>query len=107
MLITITNESFNELVIKATKPVVLDFFADWCGPCRQMAPGFEELSNELSESYVFGKVDVDENRQLAITHGITSIPTLIFYKNGRQVGAISGALSKKEIAEKLIALFGQ
>lgn len=107
MVTQITQENFNTLVISSTKPVVIDFFAEWCGPCRQMAPGFEQLSKELATSYVFGKVDIDEDRELAINHGIMSIPTLVFYNNGKQVGSISGFLSKQEIAAKLIAIFGQ
>jgi thioredoxin 1 len=107
MVSLITNENFNTLVINAEKPVVIDFFAEWCGPCRQMAPGFEDLSRELKDSYVLGKVDIDEDRELAINHGIASIPTLVFYNAGKQVGSISGFMSKQEIKAKLIAIFGQ
>ena len=107
MVKQITTENFTTTVINADKPVVIDFFAEWCGPCRQMAPAFTELANELKESYVFGKVDIDQDRNLAINHGIASIPTLVFYKSGKQIGSISGFMSKQEIAKKLVAVFGQ
>jgi len=107
MVISLTDANFDSVVIKSTKPVVIDFFAQWCGPCRQMAPHFAQLSEELKESYVFAKVDVDEENGLSINHGITALPTLVFYKNGRQVGSIRGALSAQELREKLITVFGQ
>lgn len=107
MVKTITGANFNALVIQNTKPVILDFFADWCGPCRHMAPLIEQLAGEWSESYFFGKVDIAEDRALAIDHGISAIPTLIFYRNGKQVGAVSGFLSKEEIKAKLVSIFGQ
>ena len=107
MVTKITSANFASTVINSDKPVVLDFFAEWCGPCRQMAPIFEELSNELGGAYIFGKIDIEEERALAVNHGITSIPTLIFYKGGKQVGAISGFLSKQEMKAKFTSVFGQ
>ena len=107
MVTKITSANFASTVINSDKPVVLDFFAEWCGPCRQMAPIFEELSNELGGAYIFGKIDIEEDRALAVNHGITSIPTLIFYKGGKQVGAISGFLSKQEMKAKFTSVFGQ
>ncbi len=103
----ITEASFTHDVINASKPIIIDFFAEWCGPCRQMAPHFEELSKELEHQYIFGKVNIDDDRSLAVNHGITSIPTLIFYKNGKQVGSICGFLSKQEIIKKIDDIFGQ
>jgi len=107
MVTSVTSANFNTVVINNEKPVVLDFFAEWCGPCRQMAPGFAELAAELKNSHIFGKIDIDEERELAVNHGITSIPTLVFYKNGKQVGSVSGFLSKQEIVKKMDAIFGQ
>ncbi|MDQ5890269.1 MAG: thioredoxin 1 [Candidatus Dependentiae bacterium] len=107
MVTKITSANFNAVVINADKPVIIDFFAEWCGPCRQMAPIFEELSKELANSYIFGKIDIEEDHDLGVNHGITSIPTLIFYKAGKQVGAVSGGLSKQEIKAKLATIFGQ
>ena len=106
MVTEITSTNFDQEVKNASKPVVIDFFAEWCGPCQQMAPHFEELAKELSSQYSFCKVNIDNERELAIDHGISSIPTLVMYKDGERVATESGFHSKDELAAKLAAAFG-
>lgn len=101
MVKTITASSFDADVKNESLPVVIDFFAEWCGPCREMAPAFEELATEMSGQWVCGKINIDDERELAIDHGITSIPTLIVYRNGERVISLSGAMSKDEIKVKV------
>lgn len=105
MVKEITAANFEQEVTNASLPVVIDFFAEWCGPCQQMAPHFAELSQELEGKYVFGKVNIDDQRDLAVAHGISSIPTLIMFRNGERVAAESGFLSKEEIHALVTATF--
>ena len=107
MVKEITAANFEQEVKNASLPVVIDFFAEWCGPCQQMAPHFEQLAEELSDSYVFCKVNIDNERDLAVDHGISSIPTLVMYKDGERVAAESGFLSKDEIKTKVAQAFAQ
>ena len=105
MVKTITAANFEAEIKNADLPAVVDFFAEWCGPCREMAPAFEELSNEMDGQCVFGKVNIDDERDLAIDHGITSIPTLVMYKGGERVATVSGAMSKDELKAKIAEAF--
>ncbi|MDR2939286.1 MAG: thioredoxin [Clostridiales bacterium] len=91
-------DSFNEILNKSTKPVLVDFYADWCGPCKIMAPVIEEISNENSEIAVC-KLNVDENPDLATQFGIMSIPTLVAFKNGKEYKRNVGAIPKQNILE--------
>jgi len=93
----ITQETFSTEVIASSVPVVIDFYAEWCGPCKLMAPHFEELAQELNESYKLVKVNVDEEQQLAIQHRVASIPTLIVYKNGAVIAQQSGYMDKEQL----------
>ena len=95
----ITKANFDE-VVSAGKPVLLDFWATWCGPCRMIAPIVEEIAAER-EDVIVGKVNVDEEMELAIQFGIISIPTLIVLKNGEQAGKIVGYVPKEKILEML------
>jgi len=97
----ITSASFESDVLQSSKPVVIDFYAEWCGPCQQMAPHFDELANELKESYSLVKINIDEQRDIAIAHAISSIPTLVFYKNGAKVAVEGGYLDKTELKKKI------
>lgn len=104
MALEITDSSFNEAVLQSDKPVLVDFWATWCQPCRMIAPIIEQLHNEFEGKAVIGKVDVDNNQQVSIEYGIRSIPTLLIFKNGEVVDKIVGATPKEVIAEKLNAL---
>jgi len=101
--IQITDASFDKDVLASNKPVLIDFWATWCGPCRMIAPIVEEIATEYEGKVVVGKVDVDENQNIAINYGIRSIPTLIIFKDGKVVEQIVGAVPKKHIVERLNA----
>ena len=97
---TVTDQSFTETVLQSDKPVVVDFWAEWCGPCRMVSPVLEELSNE-HETIKFVKLNVDENPQTAASYRITSIPTLNVYSGGQVVKQIIGARPKSAIVAEL------
>ncbi len=105
MPITITKENYEQEVISSKQPVIIDVYADWCGPCQQMMPIFEELEKEMS-NYIFVKLNVDESRELAIQFGVTSIPTFVFIKDGQVVGKETGYMSKEDFKTKTIELLG-
>ncbi len=106
-LTTLTDDNFEEEVLNADKPVLVDFWATWCGPCRQIAPIVEDLADEFEGRAKVGKVDVDENPQVAQQFGVRSIPTLLFFKDGEVQEQLVGASGKKPLKEKLEALAGQ
>ncbi len=95
----ITGENFEQEVLKCELPVVLDFWASWCGPCKMFAPTFEEAANELAGKAVFGKINVDEQKELATKYKIMSIPTIITFKNGEMADKKVGALSVAGLKE--------
>ena len=93
MMFEITNANFEEKVIKSEKSVLIDFWAEWCGPCRMLAPSIEAIANER-EDIIVGKINVDNEGQLSVTFGIDSIPTLVIVKNGEVAGRLIGYNSK-------------
>ena len=100
MALQITEENYDE-VLSSDKPILLDFWAEWCGPCKLIGPIIDELSEDFSETAIVGKINVDEAGSLSSKHGIRNIPTLLFIKNGEVVDKHVGAASKKEISDKL------
>lgn len=101
MATQINNENYETEVLKSDKPVILDIYADWCPPCKMMAPIFEELSNELSDKYKFAKLNVDDSREISMELGATSIPTFVFLKDGNVVDKVVRYKSKEEMKELL------
>lgn len=104
MAIEITDANFEELVVNSDKPVMIDFWAIWCGPCRMIAPIVEEMSREYDGKAVIGKVDVDSNPGVAMKYGIRNIPTVLFIKNGEVVDKQVGAAPKHAFTNRLDAL---
>ena len=100
----VTDATFEAAVVNADKPAMVDFWATWCGPCRIIAPHVEALAEEFAGKAIVAKVDVDSSRQTAIKFGIQSIPTLLFFKGGKMVDRVIGAVDKKVLKEKLTAL---
>ena len=100
-VLKITSQNFEEEVLKSDKTVLIDFYADWCGPCRMMGSIVEEIANTAGENVKVGKVNVDDNQELAVKFGIMSIPTLIIFKNGKPVESLIGVRDKAEIMGKL------
>lgn len=97
MAIELTNENFKQVVQESIKPVVVDVHAQWCGPCQYMAPIFEELEQELSDTITFAKLDVDEARETSMACGITSVPTFLIFKNGSIASRKTGSMSQDNL----------
>lgn len=96
-----TDQNFEQEVLKSEKPVLVDFWAVWCGPCQMMGPIIEELAEEAKDRYKVGKLNVDENRETASKYGVMSIPTLIIFKDGKEVRQFVGVQSKEGLKEEL------
>ncbi len=103
MALIITDANFQEL-LKGDKPLVVDFWAEWCGPCRMVAPYVEELASEYEGKVVIGKLNVDENDEVVGQFGIRNIPTILFFKNGELVDKHVGAALKSALEDKIKAL---
>ncbi len=99
-----TDDNFDADVIKSDVPVLVDFWAPWCGPCKQIAPVIEEIAGEYDGKIKVGKMNTDENQQVPATYGVMSIPTLIIFKSGEVSERIVGAQSKQAITEKINAV---
>jgi thioredoxin 1 len=105
--VTLTDENFETEVLQSDVPVLIDFWAAWCGPCRVIAPTIEKLAADFEGRAKVGKLDVDNNPQTAMRFGIRSIPTLLFFKDGRVVDQTVGIMQERQLADKLDALIGQ
>lgn len=102
--LTLTDATFDQEVLKSEKPVLVDFWAEWCGPCKMIAPAIAELANEFEGKAKIAKLDVDHNNDSAIKFGIRSIPALMIFKGGVKVDEIIGAVPKQVIKQRLEAL---
>jgi thioredoxin 1 len=100
-MIEFNDSNFDELVLKATKPVIVDFWAEWCGPCRVVSPILEQLSEEFKDNAIIGKVNVDQNYELSGKFGIKALPTVLFFKNGKIENKQIGAVNKSTYSRKL------
>lgn len=103
MALQITDSNFEDTVLKSDKPVLVDFWAEWCGPCRMVGPIVEEISNEYQGKAAVGKVDVDNNPNISMQFGIRNIPTLLIFKGGKVVDKVVGAVPKQVLVDKLNA----
>jgi len=100
-VVEVTDHNFDEQVIKGTGLILVDFWAEWCGPCRMITPNLEELAVECEGQITIAKLNVDENRQASARFGIRSIPTILFFKDGAQVEQVIGAMPKAAIKAKV------
>ena len=98
-IVKLTDSEFENQVIKSEKPILVDYWAEWCGPCKMIAPILEEVSTEMSDKIIIGKLNVDENSQTPPKYGIRGIPTLMIFKDGNAVGTHVGALSKGDLIQ--------
>ena len=101
MAVEFTDANFKELVLDSGKPVLVDFWATWCGPCRAIAPTIEELHKELGGKAVIGKVNIDDSSDTPVTYGVRNIPTLLVFKNGEVVDKVVGNQPKAKLLEIL------
>ncbi|WGU70200.1 thioredoxin [Capnocytophaga canimorsus] len=104
MALEITDATFEEVVLKSDKPVVVDFWATWCGPCRMLGPVIEEIAREYDGKAVVGKVDVDNNQDFAGKYGVRNIPTVLIFQNGEVVGRQVGVAPKKTYTDAIDSL---
>lgn len=100
-VITITNSNFEQEILNSDRPVLVDFWASWCGPCRMLAPVIDELSEELKGRVIVGKLNIDDYTEFAIGLGVMSIPTLILFKDGEEAGRMIGVQPKQAILDMI------
>jgi len=105
MALEFTDANFDELVIKSGKPVIVDLWAEWCGPCRMLTPIVEEMAKEYEGRAVIGKLNVDDNPEVTAKYGVRNIPTLLFFKGGEVADKQVGAVPKSALVGKLEKLF--
>lgn len=106
MAVSIIQENFEKEIAQSSKPIILDIYATWCGPCQQMTPIIEELEEEMGDKYKFAKLNVDDAREISIRYGVTSVPTFIFIKDNVVKGKETGYMSKEMLTEKIETLLG-
>ena len=106
MSLEITHQNFESDIKKSKKPVVLKVYADWCGPCLQLAPIFEKIAQEQGDEYLFAKLNVDNEQDVAVALQVTSLPTIVFLKDGNVVGKELGYMSKDDLTAKIIEHLG-
>ena len=104
MALELTDQNFDTIVLQAQKPVIVDFWAEWCGPCRMVGPIVEEIGKEYEEKVIVGKLDVDSNPAVTQKFGIRNIPTVLFFKDGKIADKQVGAVPKSNLVNKLEAL---
>ena len=104
MALEITDSNFEELVLKSDKPVLVDFWAAWCGPCRMLGPVIDEISNEYSDQATIGKLDIDSNQEYAAKYGVSNIPTVLVFHKGEVVGKQVGVAPKNTYIEAIESL---
>lgn len=105
MALELTDQNFDEVVLHSDKPVIVDFWAEWCGPCRMVGPIVEEIGNDYIDKAVVAKLAVDSNPNVTRKYGIRNIPTVLFFKNGEIADKQVGAVPKSNLVNKLEALF--
>lgn len=105
-IISITQANYQQEVEQSSKPVVIDVYASWCGPCQMMTPIFDELEKEVGSKYKFLKLNVDEARDLSIKFGVTSVPTFIFIKNNQVAGRETGYMDKEDLLASITKILG-
>jgi len=104
MAVTLTDSNFDEQVLKAVKPVLVDFWAEWCGPCRVIGPIVNEIAEDYKDRIIVGKLDVDANPGISMKYGIRNIPTILFFKDGQIADKQVGAVPKGSLVSKVEAL---
>ena len=102
--VTIDENNFDTEVTQSNLPVVVDFWAEWCGPCKMIAPLLDEIATEKAGTVKIGKVDIDKNQSLSLKYNVRAIPTLLFFKNGQVVDQVTGMTSKKDLLGRVEAL---
>ncbi|MGM5631160.1 thioredoxin [Apibacter raozihei] len=104
MALEISDQSFKDEVLSSNEPVLVDFWAEWCGPCRNLTPIVEELSEEFKGKVKVAKIDIDANQEVPVEYGIRNIPTLLFFKNGQVVDKVVGVQPKEKLVERMQSL---